>query len=314
MQKKKLTTAIATILLAASAAQAGNIDPFYADRQRGWFWHEDPSDVQPAPEPVAPPPPKAAAPTPAPAPAPAEPAPMSLAWVKANLETARDRAIDNPSRENVEAFLAIQKVYLDKSSKFSVAFQDTLRGSAFDENANWSAGTAGQRAVEQDVTDTENRLIKAVARVAGLWVFYRSDCSYCKSELPALINLRAAHGVKTMLISMDGLPLAGAESLPWVKDTGQAARLGVQATPTIFISHPASNTLVPVSHGAIAQDELTRRLVDTAVKAGWITTGGTDRLRLVPVPEVPAPAPGATVDTSDPRAVTAYIKQQLKLK
>jgi conjugal transfer pilus assembly protein TraF len=294
---------------ALTPALAG-LDSFYGDRHRGWFFHETPPVEQVEPKPMTPPP------APAPAPAkPAEPAPMSVAWIKQNLEKAKLRAIDDPSKENLEAYFAIQRIYFDKSSKFSAAYQDALKTSAFDENANWSAAQFGQRAAEESVNESQKKLMTQLANVAGIWMFYRSDCSYCKAELPVLINLKETYGISTLPIAMDNLPLPGAERLgKFVPDAGQSAQLGVQATPTIFMVHPATNTLIPIAQGAIAQDELITRMLDAAVKAGFINTDSTTRLRLTPTPEAVLPQNGATVNTDDPKAVTAYIKQQLRLR
>lgn len=189
-----------SLLLLASAVVRADFDPYYSDRHHGWFYHEDPPAPTPkrAPEPVKPAPPPPAAPA-----KPAEPAPLSVAWIKQNLEQAKIRAIDDPSRENLEAYFAIQRVYFDKSSKFASAYQDALKVSAFDENTNWSAAQFGQQAAAQAVTDSQGRLMKQVAKVAGLWMFYRADCSYCKAEVPVLLNLQDVYGIKTLPVAMD---------------------------------------------------------------------------------------------------------------
>lgn len=88
-----------SLLLLASAIVRADFDPYYSDRHRGWFYHEAPPAPAPkrAPEPVKPEPPRPAEPA-----KPAEPAPLSVAWIKQNLEKAKVRAIDDPSRENLK--------------------------------------------------------------------------------------------------------------------------------------------------------------------------------------------------------------------
>lgn len=310
MNKPRLALSTLAVLITATASAA--IDPFYGDSKRGWFWHEDPALLQEQEPPKAPPTPPPAPPTAPTAAKPTGPQPGSVEWVEVEYKKARNRSIDSPTDENLRAEMALEALMHAKAQRYASRINDVRRGSEFDSNTEWSAATFGQRAAEQNVAESELRLMKAVSKVAGLWMFYRSDCSYCRAEVPVLVNLKQQYGMNILPISLDGQALPGAEALgKWINDAGQSARLGVQTTPTLFLSHPASNTLVPLAHGAIAQDELTRRIVEAAVKSGWVAPTPAERLRVVPVPQVDTPA-GAEVDTSNPKAVVDFVRKQLK--
>jgi conjugal transfer pilus assembly protein TraF len=62
------------------------------------------------------PPWQALAPTP---PKPQGPPALSVEWIKENLEKYKVFAIDNPTPENVAAFMYLQRVMLDKSQRFA---------------------------------------------------------------------------------------------------------------------------------------------------------------------------------------------------
>jgi conjugal transfer pilus assembly protein TraF len=51
------------------------------------------------------------------------PAPLSAAWLRANLERFRDQAIDDPSPRNVALYLYLQRLVLDKAERFAEAGQ-----------------------------------------------------------------------------------------------------------------------------------------------------------------------------------------------
>jgi hypothetical protein len=51
------------------------------------------------------------------------PAPLSAAWLRANLERFRDQAIDDPSPRNVALYLYLQRLVLDKAERFAEATQ-----------------------------------------------------------------------------------------------------------------------------------------------------------------------------------------------
>ena len=116
-----LAAALPLALLAAPVGPAG----FYLRGAEGWFWYQ----IEPGPkaEPERPPPPpepvletRAEPATPAEPPSPA-PAPLSAAWLRSRLADFRDAAIDEPTPENVALYLYLQRVAMDKASRFADA-------------------------------------------------------------------------------------------------------------------------------------------------------------------------------------------------
>ena len=111
------------------AASVIHDSTFYGDKERGWFWYEEPisddepvEDVAPPPEP---PPPKEIKAEQPPA-KPAEAKPLSAEWFRKNMEKYRDKAIDEPTPENVSAYMYLQRVVLDKSEKFAQVTQQVV--------------------------------------------------------------------------------------------------------------------------------------------------------------------------------------------
>jgi conjugal transfer pilus assembly protein TraF len=117
--------------------------PFFLDKARGWFWRETPPATPPArpTKPHAPPPIPAETPTPSPRQSP-EPSPLTAAWFRQNLDRFRDRALDDPSPENVAAYYYLQRVMLDKAHRFTdVARQVVMADPNLDENRRRPIGT-----------------------------------------------------------------------------------------------------------------------------------------------------------------------------
>lgn len=120
--------------------------PFYDDKERGWFWYEspDPEEDMAEIEPPLPPPP------PAPPPAPPGPKPLSAEWFRKNMEKYRDKAIDDPTHENVSAYMYLQRVMLDKAEKFAEASQHVVMADAvLDENSRRPIATFGAFAKDE---------------------------------------------------------------------------------------------------------------------------------------------------------------------
>lgn len=103
---------------------------FFHDKERGWFWREE------FIEPPLPKPKKEKHPTPIPArDSTEEIQPLSVAWLRKNLEKYRDQAIDVPSPENVAAYFYLQRVMMDKAHRFTdVAHEVVISDPRLDEN------------------------------------------------------------------------------------------------------------------------------------------------------------------------------------
>ena len=113
--------ALACLALLPTVAIA--LSGFYLRGEEGWFWYEREPERQDEPEP---------SPPAAPAPAPAErtqdtassaPPPLSSAWLRERLGAYRDRAIDDPSPDNVALYLYLQRVAMDKARRRAVTLQ-----------------------------------------------------------------------------------------------------------------------------------------------------------------------------------------------
>ncbi|QXP89465.1 conjugal transfer protein TraF [Methylococcus capsulatus] len=262
--------------------------PYYRDKERGWFWREQPLiPDEPEPEESAPP-------TPAPrraetkAPEPAEPAFLSTAWFRKHLEKYRDRAIDDPTPENVAAYLYLQRVMLDKAERFAAATQTATQADpVLDEGMRRPVVQAGARLRDELALKNSLSALKEIARDAGIWFVYRSTCPYCEAQSEALEILKAKHGFRVLAIALDGAPLPNGRFPDFATDTGQARLLGVETVPALFIVRPGRRDggPFPVSTGLASLDEIESRIIETAHQAGWIDDAawaGTRRVEPLP--------------------------------
>lgn len=252
-----------TLAPAIGSAQSGKPSQppgYFEDSSRGWHFYEIPPP-EPEPEPVVPPggAGEGAAP------------PLSTAWIRENLPIIRDRAIDNPTRENVEAFALLQRLSMDMAERFAGVMQVVSQDPAIDEYAR-SPLTALQRAAADDVQNQASAEVMAkIAQVTGLWYFYRSDCPYCAAQDPVLKRFADASGLQVLPISLDGLPLPSGLFPDYVNDSGQAAELRVTSTPTLVLAHPETNRLYTIGAGLKTRPELSERILQIAYAEGWIT-------------------------------------------
>jgi len=232
--------ALAALGLAVSVARAGPA--------RGWFWYEAPPPPPPKPKPVASAPAPVASPPAKPASAASaasKPPVLSVPWLKKHIEEARIKAIDDPTVENVGAYLALQKIMFDKAQNFAEAGQKALRAyPALNPGTFVPIDAASLRDFDAYRAQVRPVALKTLTQKAGLWFFFDSSCAFCVQEAQQLGTLiKNVPGLAVLPISVDGKGLPGYDGPHnfWVKDTGQAARLGVKLFPTVVLVWPPNN-------------------------------------------------------------------------
>lgn len=290
---------------ASSEARAAG--RFYRRKAEGWFWYA--IEVQ---RPAAGP--KRAAPRPAPpagASGPARPAPLSSAWLRANLPRYRDLAIDSPSETNVAAYLYLQKVALDKASRFAeVSARVVLADPYLDENTRRPTATFAANAMNAEAGRARAALLRRIARGVALIFFFRSDCPYCHLQAPVLEALERLYGFTVYPVSLDGRGLGDGRFPAFRADRGQARALGVVTVPALFLARPPAG-IAPLGQGALSLAQLEERIVLAATRAGWVTEGEYRRTRPLG-PGSPRLNLGATPGAVPlaPAALVAYLRRR----
>ena len=257
--------------------------PYFEDKQRGWFWYE----VLPEPVKKIQPDIQASQEKPKPDNKPsgdvqaeietqtqaqpsAQPQPLSSAWLKQNLEHYLNQAIDDPSPENVAAFYYLQRVMMDKAERFTNAARYVVMSDPqLDETVRRPVATYAANEANHQASVVAERALKAIAAQAGILFFFRSDCPYCHVQAPILAMLENAYGFKIYPVSLDGLPMPNGFFNEFKRDNGQAAMLGVEQTPALFLMKPPKQ-IVPLAQGALSLEEVTGRILLAAKEAGWI--------------------------------------------
>ena len=253
--------AILALGCAFQFAIAGSLDDgFLGERERGWFWYEDP------PPPVTPP----ELPTLPEAPLDRAPDAESDAEVLARMEAfqqkvkaSRARAFLDPTSANIHAMAALQTSFVQRSSDVADVWQRTIWANPeFDFTLERPVNPLGLAAYEatqqQHRTDTLDRL----AADHVFYFFFRSDCPYCHAFGPTLQAFSIASGIAVFPVSLDG---GGLPEFPRpAHDNGISATLGVTSVPALFLANPHSGVIMPVGYGVLNEMDLSQRIVAIA--------------------------------------------------
>lgn len=262
------TAMLALSVMTAVAQDTGSeksAKPFYQEKEEGWFWKKAPPEppvvVPPKPAKVAPA--EKAAKTPPPVEKKDESkTPFSVAWLRKNMQVLMDKAIDEPTPENIAAYMYAQRVAMDKSQVFAEAAQRVVMADPLlDENNRASMATFGRMATMQAESAARDSILKRLKEVSGLWFFYDSECSYCVEMAETMVNFQALYGFESKFISMDGRPIKGVKE--WVRDQGQAKKLELTITPSLVMVVPPNNYYV-ISQGIMALSDIADRIIIAA--------------------------------------------------
>ncbi|WP_297500842.1 conjugal transfer protein TraF [Ferrovum sp.] len=230
---------------------------FYSGKEDGWFWYKDPvqksaKKTEPKPEQ------KATA-------APPKNDAMSVTWLRKKLPELLDAAIDNPTHENVAAYLAAQRVVLDKAQRFQEEAQMvSLTEPLLDQTSRVPVTGYTKNAFMDTNYKAKEEAIKYLAtNTGGLFVFVESTCQYCKAQALQANALARSYGFDLRYITVDGKGFSEVGNQPLVADNGIAQKLGIKIFPTTVFVAPPSSYLI-VSQGMMSQADLKDRILMAA--------------------------------------------------
>jgi conjugal transfer pilus assembly protein TraF len=240
---------------------------------------------------------------------------FSVKWLQEQLPVLRERAIDNPTRKNVSIYLYAQRVMMDKADRFSTMFQRVaLTDPLLDENNRFPFATAFRSVTLRARSWAQKEILKGLSKKAGIFFFYKSDCKYCHFQIFPLKQFVARYGFELKLVSLDGKPMPGAETAPFMKDSGQAKAWNITVVPAIVLAAPPDRVGV-VSQGLLSTDALVSRILLAAEELELLSP---DELRLAHLEQRGILTPEDTrmpegVDPNDPDAWMAYLRERLEL-
>ena len=232
-------------------------DSYWRDRERGWFWYDDPLPERnegPKPKPKAIP--TISAPT-----APKKPSELvEFEALQKRVEDLRNIAIINPSEQNIRNYLNIQNFVIEKASTFADVAQRVIWATP-ELDPTVTGRPVNAKALEvfdREQTGARTNTVAQLSQTHALFFFFRSDCPYCHQFAPLLKDFEAKFGLKIVPISVDGGGLPEFRS-PRV-DNGIARTLDVRQVPALFLAEPRGGKITPIGYGVLSESELLERI------------------------------------------------------
>ena len=219
---------------------------YYQRHGEGWFWYQDPPPAHKKDTPKATPP--------------AAPDPVAvLEAFQRKLDTAKARAVLEPTEANIRAYLELNQLALTRAGDFATAWQRVVWTTpALDPSINHPVNDqAVQLYNDQRLRDVDDFLAQT-AHSYGLFFFFKGSCPYCHRFAPILKAFAERYGFTVIPVSLDGGALP---DFPSPRTNGDSAvKLNVDTVPAVFLVNPRARSIHPISYGYISGAELGERI------------------------------------------------------
>jgi len=269
---------LAAVNISATAV-AQDVPRFYENKAQGWFWYES-EPVEPELAPPVEPTPPAVATLPEPAPTqPVAPAPFSAEWMRVNLPKYKDLAWDNPSLENVRAYMYVQRFAVDRSEQFSRMSELAVLGDPFlDEINRRPLADYGVHQVERQAGISMEASIAELTKKTGLFFFFKAGELYSEAQAPIVWDFQRQTGFEVLPISVDGKPLSDNMYPDFQPDNGHSEELNILSYPAFFLVSDEGG-IEPIAQGMVSVADLKSRILVAAHRMGLITDPEFEKTR-----------------------------------
>ena len=222
---------LAAMFLVFLTAHPAPCKPYFDQKERGWFWYEAFSSR-------------------------ADEARPGTSGRKLTVKEIRERgerlfedALLSPTKENVREYMEHQKQVLERSEEFARVWKRVLWESpALDSTVDNPVSAAGAEISRNLRKTARDGVIEKISRVGKLVFFFRSDCPFCRGQAEIIKTLERRHGIGVLAASLDGRGLHPLYP-HFVNGAAQAARLGVEQVPALFLFRSLAEKDRPDRHG-----------------------------------------------------------------
>ncbi len=234
--------ALAAVFFVLSPEPAALGEPYFDQKERGWFWYEPfSSHTEEARSGTS-------------------GRQLTVKEIRQRGERLFEAALLSPTRENVRAYMEHQKQVLERSEEFARVWKRVLWESpALDATVDNPVSAAGAEISRNLRKTARDGVIGKISRIGRLVFFFRSDCPFCRGQAEVLKTLERRHGIGVLAASLDGRGLYPLYP-GFVNGAAQAARLGVEQVPALFLFVPSQRKIVRIGTGYLTLGEIRQRL------------------------------------------------------
>lgn len=191
------------------------------------------------------------------------PATDAIDKARKELDELKNRAILEPTPENLSAYMFAQKAMVDQAGRFADVWERVLfRTPDLDANQTYPLSQMGGEVFQDEKRVRWEGALRQASDNLGFMVVVTDEkaCPLCAKELEVIKLMEKNYGITPLVVAKDGskhplYPEAQA-------DTGQLRALGLETHPTPFIAlvEPRSGRVEPLGSGLLTEDVILERV------------------------------------------------------
>lgn len=174
--------------------------------------------------------------------------------VKREFEEIQNRAIYNPTPENIQAYNEALRAVSNNAVRFGML---SVTQNWQDPNAGISMSAANGAGLQLDLNKQREQIADIVKRYA-LFYFIDKDCKYCSVEANELKRMEYTYNITVRVISMDGSTLQQYPNP--TMDNGISKKLGVKEAGELMAFDSTNNKTTILGFGYVHFDQIVQRL------------------------------------------------------
>ncbi len=169
-------------------------------------------------------------------------------------------AILNPTGENITVYLALQKAWIGRSSKFSEEWAKALLNyPEFDSNISYPTSHYGRKIARNVENQKRVVQIKEIAQNSSLLFFYDGKDKISQAFSLVVKEFGKKYLWNIVAISCDGTLLDGfVTNQP---DKGISQQFGLYKTPALFVVDPSTNEAFAIAYGLVSIDVIENNIL-----------------------------------------------------
>ncbi|MBE6423126.1 conjugal transfer protein TraF [Succinivibrio dextrinosolvens] len=201
---------------------------------------------------------------------------FSADWIKENLEVYKKLAWNEPTVENLRAYMYLQRFAMDRSEQFAYAGQMAVQGDPFlDEAARAPTGGNMFKTRGYLINGEQNYVLKKLFKKVGVFFVFRNDCYMCDEQAKVLKMAQKEFKTEITAVSLDepNEKCNAAKIFPdYIVNPDIIQTLKVRALPATFFVNPENGTEIkPLIQGFATLNDFNRRSLNSAQKYNWLS-------------------------------------------
>ncbi len=212
------------------------------DSQIGWYFYEQPPvfAIESQPDPLA-----------------GKSSSEIMAQVQKEYAEVRDKAILEPTQENIAAFREATQLVMSRSSKF--AMLAATQGWQ-DPNSPIAQQAVMGDGLSSDLNSRYDRIKDIYKNYNFVYFYSQDDCKYCNAMANELNGIALENGTRIIPISMDGSYLATLPKPIVDKDGSFAKALDVKSPGALVLYAPDTKDHVVIGYGFMTKSQINDRI------------------------------------------------------